>query len=136
MMIANFANGRLLNLMGRERIFRLGTWALAFFGRILSLCAGFGLGGIWGLVVPVFFYMSMSGFIVANSVAGALAHFPQRAGLASSLLGAMHYGSGMLSAARSIGYRMGRPEAWVMGGAGVGSLATALISHAKAALVE
>lgn len=133
MMIANFVNGRLLNRIGSERIFHRGTWALAFFGLILSLCAWFGLGGIWGLIVPVFFYMSMNGFIVANSVAGTLAHFPQRAGSASSLLGAMHYGSGILSAALVSWLSDGTPRgmALVMGLAGVGSLATVLISNAK-----
>jgi DHA1 family bicyclomycin/chloramphenicol resistance-like MFS transporter len=130
MMIANFANGRLLNRMGSERIFHRGTWALAFFGVLLSSCAWFGLGGIWGLVVPVFFYMSMNGFIVANSVAGALAYFPHRAGSASSLLGAMHYGSGIFSAALVSWLSDGTPRgmALVMGGAGIGSLAVALIS--------
>ncbi|WP_081015001.1 Bcr/CflA family multidrug efflux MFS transporter [Pseudomonas fluorescens] len=133
MMIANFINGRLLSRMGSERIFHRGTWALAFFGLALSLCAWYGLGGIWGLVVPVFFYMSMNGFIVANSVAGALAHFPQRAGSASSLLGAMHYGSGILSAALVSWLSDGTPRgmALVMGLAGVGSLATVLLSNAK-----
>ncbi len=132
MMIANFANGRLLSRMGSERLFRRGTWALAFFGLILCLCAGFGWGGIWGLVVPVFFYMSMNGFIVANSVAGALAFFPQRAGSASSLVGAMHYGSGIFSAALVSWLSDGTPKgmALVMGLAGVGSLATALIPTA------
>ncbi|WP_201019849.1 Bcr/CflA family multidrug efflux MFS transporter [Pseudomonas cichorii] len=130
MMIANFANGRLLNRMGSERLFHLGTWALAFFGMILSLCAWFGWGGLWGLVVPVFFYMSMNGFIVANSVAGALAFFPQRAGSASSLVGAMHYGSGIFSAALVSWLSDGTPRgmALVMGVAGVGSLGTALVS--------
>lgn len=133
MMIANFVNSRLLSRIGSERIFHRGTWALAFFGLILSLCAWFGLGGIWGLIVPVFFYMSMNGFIVANSVAGALAQFPQRAGSASSLLGAMHYGSGILSAALVSWLSDGTPRgmALVMGLAGAGSLATVLLSNAK-----
>ncbi|MNN96709.1 bicyclomycin/multidrug efflux system [compost metagenome] len=80
--------------------------------------------------MPVFFYMSMNGFIVANSVAGALAYFPHRAGSASSLLGAMHYGSGIFSAALVSWLSDGTPRgmALVMGGAGIGSLAVALIS--------
>jgi len=36
---------------------------------------------------------------MANSVAGALAAFLHKAGSASSLVGAMHYGSGILNAA-------------------------------------
>ncbi len=130
MMMANFVNGQLLNRVDSERIFHLGTWALAFVGVALSVCVWFGWGGIWGVVVPVLFYVSLNGFIVANSVAGALAFFPKRAGAASSLIGAMHYGSGIFSAALVSWLSDGTPRAMalVMGAAGVGSLATALWS--------
>lgn len=130
MMLANFVNRRLLGLMGSERIFHRGTCVLAISGVLLAACAWFGWGGIWGLALPIFFYMSMNGFIVANSVAGALAFFPHRAGSASSLIGAMHYGSGILSAALVGGFADGTPwpMAWVMGLAGIGSLLTSLIS--------
>jgi DHA1 family bicyclomycin/chloramphenicol resistance-like MFS transporter len=72
--------------------------------------------------------MSMNGFIVANSVAGALAAFPHRAGTASSLVGAMHYGSGILSAALVGWCADGTPwtMGWIMGAGGVGCLLTAL----------
>ncbi|MDH4764346.1 hypothetical protein OMP44_15770 [Pseudomonas sp. CBMAI 2609] len=71
----------------------------------------------------------MNELIVANSVAGALASFPERAGSASSLLGAMHYGSGILTAAMMSWFSDGTPwpMAWVMGAAGIGSLSTSLV---------
>lgn len=130
MMMANYLNGRLLGRMSSEQLFYRGAWALAFFGVVLSLCAWFGWGGIWGLVIPIFFYMSMNGLIVANSVAGTLAFFPHQAGTASSLVGAMHYGSGIFSAALVSWLADGTPTgmALVMGGAGIGCLATALWS--------
>ncbi|WP_256823397.1 MULTISPECIES: Bcr/CflA family multidrug efflux MFS transporter [unclassified Pseudomonas] len=130
MMIANFINGRLLSRMSSEQLFYRGAWTLAFFGVVLSVCVLFGWGGIWGLVIPIFFYMSMNGLIVANSVAGALAFFPHRAGSASSLVGAMHYGSGIFSAALVSWLADGTPKdmALVMGGAGIGCLVAALWS--------
>lgn len=130
MMAANFFNARLLARIGSERLFRLGTWILAGAGIVLALDARFGWGGLLGLVLPIFFYMSMNGFIVANSVAGALAAHPHQAGAASSLVGAMHFGSGILSAAMLGWWADGTPwtMAWIMGVAGVGSLATALAS--------
>lgn len=130
MMIANYANGRLLSLMGSERLFYRGAWVLAFSGLVLGLCAWFGWGGLWGLVVPIFVYMSMNGFIVANSVAGALAFFPERAGSASSLVGALHYGSGIFSAALVSWLADGTPKgmALVMGAGGIGCLVAALCS--------
>jgi DHA1 family bicyclomycin/chloramphenicol resistance-like MFS transporter len=132
MMIANFLNGQLLSRMSSEQLFYRGAWILAFFGVLISVCAWFGWGGLWGLVVPIFFYMSMNGLIVANSVAGALSFFPHRAGSASSLLGAMHYGSGIFSAALVSWLADGTPKgmALVMGGAGIGCLVAALGSHA------
>lgn len=128
MMLTNYINARLLRRVGSERLFRLGTWILAVSGGVLVVNARFAWGGLPGLLVPLFFYMSMNGLIVANSVAGALAAFPHKAGSASSLLGALHYGSGIFSAAL-----VGRcadgtpwPMAWIMGAAGLGSLLTSL----------
>ena len=130
MMAANFINGRLLKRFGSEQLFRSGTAILALAGVILAVNAWCGWGGLPGLVIPIFLYMSMNGLIVANSVAGALSSFPDRAGAASSLLGAMHYGSGILSAAMLGWFSDGTPwaMAWIMGLAGLGSLMTCVIS--------
>lgn len=138
MMLANFLNRRLIARTGSERLFRVGTWILAASGLVLAVNAWSEFGGLTGLVVPIFIYMSMNGLIVANSVAGALSAFPHKAGAASSLLGAMHYGSGILSAAMVSWFSDGTPwtMAWIMAAAGVGSLVTSLISthiHRKAA---
>jgi DHA1 family bicyclomycin/chloramphenicol resistance-like MFS transporter len=130
MMAANFINTRLLRRIGSERMFRLGTWILAASAVVLLLDARFNWGGLAGLVLPIFFYMSMNGFIVANSVAGVLAAHPERAGTASSLVGAMHYGSGILSAAMVGWFADGTPwtMAWIIGLAGLGSLGAALLA--------
>ncbi|WP_044236417.1 multidrug effflux MFS transporter [Chondromyces apiculatus] len=65
----------------------------------------------------------------ANAVAGVLAEAPGRAGAASSLVGAMQYGSGVASAAL-VGWLADgtpRPMSWLMGASGVAALATALL---------
>lgn len=130
MMFANFLNGQLLKRVGSHQLFRVGTLILAGSGIALVLNAWFGWGGLWGLVIPIFVYMSMNGLIVANSVAGALASFASNAGAASSLIGAMHYGSGIFSAALVGWCSDGTPwaMAWVMGAAALGSFLTSLIS--------
>ncbi|NIJ75542.1 DHA1 family bicyclomycin/chloramphenicol resistance-like MFS transporter [Xanthomonas campestris] len=130
MMVANFANGRLLRRFGSERLFRIGTWILAGSGIVLAVNAWFGWGGLLGLVVPIFLYMSMNGLIVANSVAGALSSFADKAGAASSLLGAMHYGSGILTAAMLGWFSDGTPwtMAWIMGLTGLGCVGTSVIA--------
>jgi DHA1 family bicyclomycin/chloramphenicol resistance-like MFS transporter len=129
MMAANFINARLLARLGSERLFRIGTGVLAVAGIVLGADAFFAWGGIMGIVVPVFFYMSMNGFIVANSVAGALSAHPGQAGTASSLVGALHYGSGILSAAMVGWFADGTPwtMGWIMGLGGVGSAVAALM---------
>lgn len=130
MMAANFINRRLVARLGSQTLFQTGAWILAVSALVLAADAHFGWGGLWGLVLPIFFYVAMNGFIVANSVAAALAPFPQQTGAASSLLGAIHYGSGILSAALVSWLSDGTPwtMAWIMAMAGIGSLATALIA--------
>jgi len=123
----NFLNTRLVMRLGSERLFRFGVCIAALSGLVLAINAHFGWGGIFGLAIPIFCFMSVSGFIVANSVASALAAFPKQAGTASSLVGAMHYGSGVLSAAMLGWFADGTPGpmGWIVGAAGIGCLVTA-----------
>lgn len=129
LMVVNFINTRLLARLGADRIFRFGAWIAALSGIALAIDARFGWGGVPGLAIPIFCFMSVSGFIVANSVASALAAFPKQAGTASSLVGAMHYGSGVLSAAMLGWFADGTPwpMGWIVGAAGIGCLVTALL---------
>lgn len=129
LMVLNYVNSRLVVRFGSERIFRFGSWIAAISGVVLAINARSGFGGIPGLALPIFCFMSVSGFIVANSVASALASFPRQAGAASSLVGAMHYGSGVLSAAMLGWFADGTPwpMGWIVGAAGIGCLITALL---------
>ena len=129
MMAANLLNTRLVMRIGADRLLRLGTAGAALAGLVLAVDARFGWGGLAGLAVPLFFYVSMLGFVVANSVAGVLAAFPHRAGAASALLGAMHYGGGMLSAAMVGWLADGTPwtMGWIVGAAGLGSLLSTVL---------
>ncbi len=74
---------------------------------------GFSLGQpVWGPVgdrygrtVPVaiglvlFVFVSTTGLIVANAMAGALAAYPDRAGAVSALVGSIQYGAAMIGSA-------------------------------------
>ncbi|WP_159995191.1 Bcr/CflA family multidrug efflux MFS transporter [Roseomonas sp. 18066] len=94
MMGLNMVNSRLVPRLGTDRLFRAGLVLGALSGVALALTAGFSWLGLLGLAAPLFVYVSMLGFIVANSVAGALSAYPRKAGQASALLGTMHYGLG------------------------------------------
>jgi MFS transporter, DHA1 family, multidrug resistance protein len=69
-------------------------------------------------------FASATGFIVANSIAGALNGFPQRAGAVSALVGALQYGSGILGSGLVGAFADGTPwpMGWVIALAGIGSL--------------
>lgn len=136
LMVVNFLNTRLVTRLGSEPLFRSGTWVAALSGIVLAIDARFGWGGLIGLAVPIFCFVAVSGFIVANSVASALAAFPKQAGAASSLVGAMHYGSGVLSAAMLGWFADGTPwpMGWIVAAAGIGCLVTALLQTPRTAL--
>ena len=129
MMAANLLNARLVMRVGTDRLFRIGTLVAALAGIALAVDARFGWGGLPGLVVPLFCYVSMLGFIVANSVAGALAAFPHKAGAASALVGALQCGSGIVTAGLVGWLADGTP--WTMGAivgsCGVGALVGGLV---------
>ena len=129
MMAANLINTRLVMRLGSDQMFRFGAAVAAMAGIALAVDSRFGWGGLAGLVVPLFCYVSMLGFIVANSVAGALAAFPHKAGAASALVGAMHYGTGIFTASMVGWFADGTPApmGWIVGLGGIGTLATVLL---------
>jgi DHA1 family bicyclomycin/chloramphenicol resistance-like MFS transporter len=88
------------------------------------LAAGRGWGGIFGLVVPMFAFVSATGLISANAVAGALSEFPEQAGAVSALFGTIQYGTGILGSALVGALADGTPwpMGMVVGGFAVGGL--------------
>jgi len=98
-MAANILNARLVVRHGYDRMLLVGAIFAAMSAVAAALAARTGWGGLWGLVLPLFCFASTTGLIVANSLAGAMARFPGRAGAVSALVGAIHYGSGIFGSA-------------------------------------
>ena len=123
-MAANILNSRLVTRLGYDRILMIGAVFTAFSAMLTALAAGTGWGGLWGLVAPLFVFVSTTGFIVANSITGALADFPERAGTVSALIGAIQYGSGIVGSGLVGAFADGTPwpMGWVIGVAGIGCL--------------
>jgi len=123
-MAANILNSRLVPRFGSDRMLLAGTLFAALSAMAAAIAGRTGLGGLWGLVVPLFIFISTTGFIVANSVAGAMSEFPERTGAVSALIGAIQYGSGIVGSGLVGAFADGTP--WPMGGvigvAGIGSL--------------
>jgi DHA1 family bicyclomycin/chloramphenicol resistance-like MFS transporter len=99
LMVTNLLNSRLVMRLGIEPLLLAGNFMAMLAGIALAIDAWTGWGGLAGLAVPMFVFVSATGLIIANSVAGALAAYPQQAGTVSALVGTIHYGSGILGSA-------------------------------------
>lgn len=98
-MASNMVNARLVARFGVDAMLRGGTVLAAVFGLGVGLVGATDLGGLAGLVAALFLFASATGLIVANSIAGAMDLYPDRAGTVSALVGALQYGSGIFSSA-------------------------------------
>jgi DHA1 family bicyclomycin/chloramphenicol resistance-like MFS transporter len=95
-MLANQLNAKLVKEVGSDRLMRLGTTMAGLSGLCLAIDAWSDIGGLAGLVAPLFVFVAAAGLIVANSIVGALNSFPQMAGSVSALIGSLQYGTGIL----------------------------------------
>jgi DHA1 family bicyclomycin/chloramphenicol resistance-like MFS transporter len=128
-MLTNLLNARFVALFGSDRLMRAGTVGAALAGLVLALNARTDWGGLMGLFVPLFVFVSATGFIVANSIAGALGCAPERAGAVSALVGSIQYGTGILGSALVGVLADGTPwpMAYVIALMGIASAASALL---------
>ena len=128
-MVTNMANSRLVARHGGRRLLVRGAAGAALAGLMAAAASWSGWGGLAALVIPLFLFVSATGFIVANSIAGALANMPERAGAVSALVGSIHYGSGIIGAG-TVGLLADGtplPMGFVIALAGVGSFVCATL---------
>ncbi|WP_018897954.1 multidrug effflux MFS transporter [Rhizobium sp. 2MFCol3.1] len=127
--ITNLLNTRLVHRLGMDTILIRGAIIAMLAGVALALASYFGFGGLWGLFIPLLVFVSMTGFIVANSIAGALSDFPEQAGSVSALVGAIQYGSGIAGSGLVGLFSDGTPwpMGWVIGVMGLGCILCAIL---------
>lgn len=123
-MASNLVNAKAVTRFGYDRGLLTGTVMAAITAIMVGAAACTGWGDLWGLVVPLFLFATATGFIVANSITGALADFPERAGAVSALIGAAQYGSGIVGSGLVGAFADGtpRPMGCVIALTGIGSL--------------
>ncbi|HEX4985046.1 MAG TPA: Bcr/CflA family multidrug efflux MFS transporter [Burkholderiales bacterium] len=84
-------NRKLLRRHDADRLLDAGNLAGVAACALLVLGAATDALGLAGILVPLFFVVSMRGLTFPNASAGAMAPFPEKAGSASALLGAVQF---------------------------------------------
>jgi len=90
-------NRRVAHKYPLPRLMTFIIWVLILSASILLLNVIFGFGGVWGLAVPLFFFVGCLSPMAANGISGTLEPFGQFAGTASSLFGLFQFGLGSVA---------------------------------------
>ncbi|MBN9320141.1 MAG: Bcr/CflA family drug resistance efflux transporter [Caulobacterales bacterium 68-7] len=77
---------------------------------VLALTSYTGLGGMWGVLPPLFFALASYGVMSGNTGAGALSVDPHRAGSVSALMGASSFAAGAIVSAIAAQFHDGGPR--------------------------
>ena len=121
MILTNMINIRLVDRFALPVILRMGSLLAAGASLILWLNAFTGNGGLAGLMIPIALYIACIGFTGPNSNAVALSYFPNSAGSANALAGALRFTIAAIASAL-VGYLhdgTAMPMATVMAGCGL-----------------
>ncbi len=92
-------NAHLLRRYSPETILMRARPISILFAVALAIGAFTGIGGMWGVLIPLFLVISSFGFVGANSQAAGLNVDPLRAGSISALMGGASFGAGAIVSA-------------------------------------
>jgi DHA1 family bicyclomycin/chloramphenicol resistance-like MFS transporter len=125
---ASQLNVRLLRRYSGQSILAVATLVNLAAGLALVAVAASGAGGLALLMVPLFVAIASLGFIIANSVAAAMAQIASDRGSASALIGTFQFGIAAVVSAvlGAVGSASALPMALVIAGA---AAAAALLSR-------
>jgi DHA1 family bicyclomycin/chloramphenicol resistance-like MFS transporter len=92
LILASQLNGRFLHhRFGGDTVLYGANVVQTLAGIVLLAAALTGIGGLAGILVPLFFYIACIGFVMPNATAQAMALYGKNAGAASSLLGTLQF---------------------------------------------
>lgn len=111
-MAMSVVNRRLVQRHPLEQLLKYATMLAALAAVALALLVKLESGGIVAIITTIFLLFSMNGIIAATSTAAALDAVPNIAGSASALIGALQYGSGIISSLLLAAFSDGTP--WTM----------------------
>jgi len=90
-------NAMLIRRYPLHRLLRAAQLIQVTGGSVLLFDAITGFGGLWGIVVPLFFYVPLNGAVMPPATALAMQPHRERAGLASALMGTLQFGSSAIA---------------------------------------
>jgi DHA1 family bicyclomycin/chloramphenicol resistance-like MFS transporter len=82
-------NARILRRAYFDVVLRRGLYGVLFSAALVFFFAFTSIGGVWAIEAPLFLVVSLLGFVFGNATVGGLATQGERAGMASSLMGAI-----------------------------------------------
>jgi DHA1 family bicyclomycin/chloramphenicol resistance-like MFS transporter len=105
---------RIVMRVGLDRTIGIGTMVQATGGLVMAAAVALGLDSVAWLVGAMTIYIAGMGFVLPQTMAGALTPFPDRAGTASSVMGFTQQSCAAIAAA-AIGQYLGS-SAWPVAG--------------------
>lgn len=114
----SFLNRTLVTRFKLDTLLKVSSMAALLAAAVLLLLVHFEIGGIYGVMLPVFVVFSSNGVIAASATAAALDEVQaHEVGSASALLGSLQYGSGVVSTVLLALFSDGTPwtMAWIIG---------------------
>lgn len=92
-------NAALIRRFPLQRLLGTAQLIQATGGIVLLIDAYTGFGGLWGIVIPLFFYTPLNGAVMPPATALAMQPHRERAGLASALVGTLQFGCSAIASA-------------------------------------
>ncbi|MGE4422980.1 MAG: multidrug effflux MFS transporter [Pseudodesulfovibrio sp.] len=111
-MVISFFNRYLVLRFSLRRLLQIATTVSLLAVVLMTVFVKMDLYGLFGLVGMIFVFFSMNGIVAATATAAALDEVPHIAGSASALIGALQYGSGIISSLLLAVFSKGTP--WIM----------------------
>jgi DHA1 family bicyclomycin/chloramphenicol resistance-like MFS transporter len=91
MIVAAQLAGRVFHRVNPRHVVRQATGGQCTAGLLLTAAAATHIGGIFGMIAPLFLYMFCIGMVMPTASAMALANHPEIAGSASALFGTLQF---------------------------------------------
>jgi len=125
LMAGNFVSVKIGARFGIDVMIRAGTTIGAAAGFVMATLAWAGVASVASVIGPMFAFAFGLGFVLPNTVAGAIGPFPRMAGLASAVLGFVQLTGSALYAIAVAQFHDGtlRPMATAVATAGILALA-------------